>query len=148
MALAVGALIGGGLAALVLVALRARDRARVEASLELPDGTRAVLQGMDEVAVVVDASLQIVAASSPGTGSSTAGAASSCAKTIPAQSRTAAQTRHFMDIQLVFMAAHRTQAQETRQPGNCPPAALRMDRFVVRIRPRAVLFLVREGVAV
>ncbi|WP_336625286.1 MULTISPECIES: sensor histidine kinase [unclassified Microbacterium] len=65
MALAVGALIGGGLAALVLVALRARDRARVEASLELPDGTRAVLQGMDEVAVVVDASLQIVAASSP-----------------------------------------------------------------------------------
>ena len=65
MALAVGALIGGGLAALVLVALRARDRARVEASLELPDGTRAVLQGMDEVAVVVDASLQVVAASAP-----------------------------------------------------------------------------------
>ena len=65
MALAVGALIGGGLAALVLVALRARDRARIEASFELPDGTRAVLQGMDEVAVVVDASLQIVAASSP-----------------------------------------------------------------------------------
>lgn len=64
-ALAVGALIGGGLAALVLVALRARDRARVEASLELPDGTRSVLQGMDEVAVVVDASLQIVAASAP-----------------------------------------------------------------------------------
>lgn len=64
-ALVVGALIGGGLAALVLVALRARDRARVEASLELPDGTRAVLQGMDEVAVVVDASLQIVAASAP-----------------------------------------------------------------------------------
>ncbi len=64
-ALAIGALIGGGLAALVLVALRARDRARIESSLELPDGTRAVLQGMDEVAVVVDASLQIVAASSP-----------------------------------------------------------------------------------
>lgn len=64
-ALVVGALIGGGLAALVLVALRARDRARVETSLDLPDGTRAVLQGMDEVAVVVDASLLIVAASAP-----------------------------------------------------------------------------------
>lgn len=65
LALVVGALIGGGLAGLVLVALRARDRARVQRSLELPDGTRAVLQGMDEVAVVVDASLQIVAASAP-----------------------------------------------------------------------------------
>ena len=64
-ALAVGAVIGGGLAALVLLALRTRDRARVEASLELPDGTRAVLQGMDEAAVVVDASLQVVAASAP-----------------------------------------------------------------------------------
>ena len=64
-ALAVGAVIGGGLAALVLLALRTRDRARVEASLELPDGTRAVLQGMDEAAVVVDASLQVAAASAP-----------------------------------------------------------------------------------
>lgn len=63
--LAVGALIGGAVAGLVLIALRVRDRARVDASLELPDGTRAVLQGMDEVAVVVDASLQIVAASAP-----------------------------------------------------------------------------------
>ena len=64
-ALAIGALLGGGLAALVLLALRARARARVEASLELPDGTRSVLQGMDEVAVVIDASLLIAAASAP-----------------------------------------------------------------------------------
>lgn len=64
-ALAVGLLVGGGVATLVLIALRARDRARVAASLELPDGTRAVLQGMDEVAVVVDGSLRVVAASSP-----------------------------------------------------------------------------------
>lgn len=64
-ALAVGVLIGGALATLVLMALRARDRARVEASFELPDGTRSVLQGMDEVAVVVDSSLLIVAASAP-----------------------------------------------------------------------------------
>ncbi len=64
-ALAVGVLIGTSLAGLVLMALRARDRARVEASFELPDGTRSVLQGMDDVAVVVDSSLFIVAASAP-----------------------------------------------------------------------------------
>ncbi|WP_431803298.1 sensor histidine kinase [Microbacterium sp. bgisy203] len=64
-ALVVGALIGGGVAALMLFAVRTRDRVRVESSVELPDGARAVLQGMDEAAVVVDASLQIVAASAP-----------------------------------------------------------------------------------
>ncbi len=64
-ALVVGVLIGSALAALVLMALRARDRARIEASFELPDGTRSVLQGMDDVAVVVDTSLLIVAASPP-----------------------------------------------------------------------------------
>lgn len=64
-ALGVGTLIGGALAALVLVALRARDAARDRASTDLPDGTRAVLQGMDDVAVVVDSSLHIVAASPP-----------------------------------------------------------------------------------
>jgi len=64
-ALGVGALVGGALATLVLVSLRARDAARMRASTELPDGTRSVLQGMDEVAVVVDTSLHIVAASAP-----------------------------------------------------------------------------------
>ncbi|PZU48744.1 MAG: two-component sensor histidine kinase [Microbacterium sp.] len=62
-ALVVGGVIGGGLSALVLVALRVRDRANIEASLDLPEGARAVLHGMDEVAVVVDASLQVVASS-------------------------------------------------------------------------------------
>jgi len=64
-ALGVGTLIGCAMAALLLVALRARDAARLQASADLPDGTRAVLQGMDEVAVVVDTSLHIVAASAP-----------------------------------------------------------------------------------
>ncbi|WP_282837484.1 sensor histidine kinase [Microbacterium flavum] len=64
-ALSVGAMIGGGIAGLVFIALRARDRARVDSSLELPDGASDVLQGMDEVAVVVDASGHIVAASAP-----------------------------------------------------------------------------------
>ncbi len=64
-ALGVGALLGCALAGLLLLALRARDAARIQASTDLPDGTRSVLQGMDEVAVVVDSSLHIVAASSP-----------------------------------------------------------------------------------
>lgn len=64
-ALSVGAMIGGGIAGLVFIALRARDRARFDSSLELPDGASDVLQGMDEVAVVVDASGHIVAASAP-----------------------------------------------------------------------------------
>lgn len=64
-ALGVGILVGGALAALVLVSLRMRDAAQVRASAALPDGTRAVLQGMDEVAVVVDTSMHIVAASAP-----------------------------------------------------------------------------------
>lgn len=64
-ALILGLVLGGGVATLVLIALRARDRARVAASTTLPDGTAAVLQGMDEVAVVVDTSLQIVAVSAP-----------------------------------------------------------------------------------
>ncbi|KXC05789.1 sensor histidine kinase [Microbacterium hominis] len=64
-ALILGLVLGGGVATLVLIALRARDRARVAASTSLPDGTAAVLQGMDEVAVVVDTSLQIVAVSAP-----------------------------------------------------------------------------------
>ena len=65
LALAVGVVIGAGFTALVMVARHVRDRAIEDASLALPDGAREVLQGMDEVAVVVDASLQIVAASAP-----------------------------------------------------------------------------------
>ncbi len=63
--LGVGAVIGAAFTALVMVAMRARVVGRASTSTTLPDGTRAVLQGMDEVAVVVDASLTVVAASAP-----------------------------------------------------------------------------------
>lgn len=63
--LGVGVVIGASFAALVIVALRARDAAKVSTSTDVPDGVRAVLQGMDEVAMVVDASLTVVAASAP-----------------------------------------------------------------------------------
>lgn len=65
LALVTGVLIGGSVSAVVLLALRARERARVETSLEIPNGTRDVLQGLDETAVVADTSLLIVAASAP-----------------------------------------------------------------------------------
>lgn len=63
LALFIGLLIGASVVAIVVVSLRARDRARVETSLMIPDGVRAVLHGMDDPAAVVDTSSTVVAAS-------------------------------------------------------------------------------------
>ncbi|RLK47411.1 sensor histidine kinase [Microbacterium telephonicum] len=63
--LAVGMILGAAVAALVVFAIAARRDARVQSSTTVPEGAQAVLQGMDEVAVVVDNSLSIVAASAP-----------------------------------------------------------------------------------
>ena len=65
LALFIGLLIGASVVAIVVVSLRARDRARVETSLEIPDGVHAVLHGMDDPAAVVDTSSTVVAASVP-----------------------------------------------------------------------------------
>jgi len=65
LALVVGALIGGSVVGLLVWAIRSRDHVRRVTSVEIPEGTRAVLQGMDDAAVVVDASLLVVAASAP-----------------------------------------------------------------------------------
>ena len=64
LALLAGVVIGGSVAAVIVIALRARDRARVETSLAIPEGVREVLHGMDDAAVVVDASFTVLAASS------------------------------------------------------------------------------------
>lgn len=64
-ALGVGVVIGLAIMVLVLVALRARERAVLTSSLDLPDAARAVVQGMDDAAVVVDASLLVMASSAP-----------------------------------------------------------------------------------
>ncbi|MBN9180868.1 MAG: two-component sensor histidine kinase, partial [Microbacterium sp.] len=53
-ALLVGVVLGGSVAAVVVAAYRARDRALVDASNDVPDGVRDVLAGMDDAAVVVD----------------------------------------------------------------------------------------------
>jgi two-component system sensor histidine kinase SenX3 len=64
LALLLGAIIGGSLAAVIVGALRARDRAREHTSSAIPSGVREVLHGMDDAAVVVDSSSTILAASS------------------------------------------------------------------------------------
>lgn len=63
LALLVGVVIGGSVSAIIVTSLRARDRARTETSLEIPEGVREVLHGMDDAAVVVDASFTVLAAS-------------------------------------------------------------------------------------
>jgi two-component system, OmpR family, sensor histidine kinase SenX3 len=65
LALVVGALIGGSVVGLMVWAIRSRDQIRRATSVEVPDGAREVLQGMDDAAVVVDASLLVSAASAP-----------------------------------------------------------------------------------
>ncbi|KAA9085355.1 sensor histidine kinase [Microbacterium radiodurans] len=60
-ALLAGAIVGVLVTALVVVALRARDRAREQADGDVPAGAREVLAAMDEAALIVDASFLIVA---------------------------------------------------------------------------------------
>ncbi|MFT4231077.1 MAG: ATP-binding protein [Microbacterium sp.] len=54
--------------AVVALALRARDRARAQDGVALPDGVGAVLDALDEAAAVVDGSFTVLAASVPGAG--------------------------------------------------------------------------------
>lgn len=61
--LLVGALIGATAVGLVVFALRSRDQTRRVTSVEIPDGTDSVLQGMDDAAVVVDASMLVLSSS-------------------------------------------------------------------------------------
>ncbi|MBA8815624.1 two-component system sensor histidine kinase SenX3 [Microbacterium halimionae] len=63
LALFLGVAIGGSAALVVVIAFRARDRQLAEASIDVPDGVRDVLAGMDDAAIVVDASGTVRAAS-------------------------------------------------------------------------------------
>ncbi|GAA2983803.1 two-component system sensor histidine kinase SenX3 [Microbacterium terrae] len=64
LALLAGVIIGGSVSAVVVLSLRARDRARAETSLEIPDGVREVMHGMDDAVAVSDASFIVRASSS------------------------------------------------------------------------------------
>ena len=63
LALLAGVVIGAAVSVLIVVALRARDRMMARESSVIPDGVREVLGGMDDPAVVVDASSTVLAAS-------------------------------------------------------------------------------------
>ncbi len=63
LALLLGAIIGGSVSAVIVLSMRARDRAAAQTSAAIPDGVREVLHGMDDAAVVVDTSSTILAAS-------------------------------------------------------------------------------------
>jgi len=63
LALLLGAAIGGLVSVIVMAALRARDRQRVEQSTAVPDGVAEVLHGRDDAAAVVDTSGTVLAAS-------------------------------------------------------------------------------------
>ncbi len=63
LALTVGAIIGGSVSLVVVLAMRARDRAEAATSSVIPDGVREVLHGMDDAAVVIDGSSTVLAAS-------------------------------------------------------------------------------------
>lgn len=63
LALAIGAGIGAGITAAIVAALRQRDRDLAHVSADVPEGVREVLAGMDDAAVVVDASTTVLAAS-------------------------------------------------------------------------------------
>ncbi|MBD8023372.1 sensor histidine kinase [Microbacterium gallinarum] len=132
LALLAGVVIGGSVAAVIVIALRARDRARVETSLAIPDGVREVLHGMDDAAVVVDASFTVLAAS---------------AAAAPFQF---AEGRAMPDEQLralvrTVRAGARSETETLRLNRGAPPAEPRL--VVVRatpISPRLTLLVIRD----
>ncbi|MAP63436.1 MAG: two-component sensor histidine kinase [Microbacterium sp.] len=63
LALLVGAVIGAGIAVVIFLALRERDRARAQVSRAIPEGIQEVLHGMEDPAAIVDASLTVLASS-------------------------------------------------------------------------------------
>ncbi|MFG6443945.1 sensor histidine kinase [Microbacterium sp. P07] len=65
LALFVGAVVGGGVSALIFLAFRMRDTARARTSDDVPPGVSAVLHAMDDAAIVTDASSTVLAASAP-----------------------------------------------------------------------------------
>ena len=63
LALGLGAVIGAGITAMIVAAMRARTAAEQQASSELPDGLTDVLAAMDDAACAVDLSGMVTAAS-------------------------------------------------------------------------------------
>ncbi|MCR2762569.1 ATP-binding protein [Microbacterium sp. zg.B48] len=115
LALLVGAIIGGSIAAVIVLSLRARDRARAETSTLIPDGVREVLRGMDDAAVVVDSSSTVVAASS------------------------AAGPFHLAEGEVVRSDKLRAVARRVRDGDSATTVTLRLQRGAPPAEPRLVL---------
>ncbi len=133
LALLVGVLIGGGVSFVVVASLRARDRARVQASSAIPEGVRDVLHGMDDPAIVVDGSATVLAASAS------------------ARSFGLVEGRTLPSDELRALArgargAEQATATETlRLPRGAPPAEPRLVvARATRISPRLVLLVLRD----
>lgn len=63
LSLCLGLILGGGVALLIVVAYRTRDKHLQESSTELPDGLALVMEGMADAAAVIDTSNLILATS-------------------------------------------------------------------------------------
>ncbi|KJL43133.1 sensor histidine kinase [Microbacterium trichothecenolyticum] len=137
LALLAGIIIGGSISAVIVASMRARDRAHAEGSIEIPDGVRGVLHGMDDAAVVVDASFTVLAASS-------AAAAFELLEggTLPTDElRTLARRVRTTDAEVTEASA--TETMRLRR--GAPPAEPRLVAVrASRISPRLTLLVLRD----
>jgi two-component system, OmpR family, sensor histidine kinase SenX3 len=132
LALVAGIVIGGSIAAVIVASLRVRDRARAETSLHVPDGVREVLHGMDDAAVVVDASSTVLAASAAAVPFDLIEG-----NTLPADELRAVARR------VRTMEATATETLRLRR--GAPPAEPRLvDVRASRISPRLTLLVLRD----
>ncbi|HYI50762.1 MAG TPA: ATP-binding protein [Microbacterium sp.] len=115
LALLLGAIIGGSVSMVIVLAIRARDRAQAETSAVIPDGVREVLHGMDDAAIVVDASSTVLAAS------------------------TAAIPFHLEEGSVLPSDDLRTLARRVRTTESAASATLRLRRGAVPAEPRLVV---------
>ena len=115
LALLLGAIIGGSVSMVIVLAIRARDRAQAETSTVIPDGVREVLHGMDDAAIVVDASSTVLAAS------------------------TAAIPFHLEEGSVLPSDDLRTLARRVRTTESAASATLRLRRGAVPAEPRLVV---------
>lgn len=135
LALAAGVVIGGSLSAVVVAAMRARDRAHAQTSVEIPDGVREVLHGMDDAAVVVDASFTVLAASAPAAPFDLVEGA-----TLPAD-ELRALVRHVRSSE----SADSSTTETMRLRRGAPPAEPRLVAVrASRISPRLTLLVLRD----
>jgi two-component system sensor histidine kinase SenX3 len=132
LALLAGVVIGGSVSGVIVISLRARERARAETSLAIPDGVREMLHGMDDAAVVVDASSTVLAAS---------GAAISFGfiegRSLPSD--------ELIAVARSARAAQPVEPETLRLRRGAPPAEPRLVTVrATRISPRLTLLVVRD----